>query len=269
MAKLYFRYGTVGSAKTLNLLAVAHNYERQGKGVVVMKPSVDTRFGASRVASRAGLEREADLLLENQTELPPELFDSCHCVLVDEAQFVSAFVIDQLRELTAARDIPVICYGLRNDFRTHLFAGSRRLLELADSIEEIKTTCACCNRKAVFNLKSVDGKPTLAGPSRTLGCEELYLPACHTHYVEKLGLSAGQVRENVTTNGIDFASLAVGQRIALGGQIVLQISKPCAPCSRMDEIRPGLQQELEGRRGMLASVVEGGAVKVGDLVRVL
>ncbi len=84
-----------------------------------------------------------------------------------------------------------------------------------------------------------------------------------------LGLSAGQVRENVTTNGIDLASLAVGQRIALGGQTVLQISKPCAPCSRMDEIRPGLQQELEGRRGMLASVVEGGAVEVGDLVRVL
>ena len=195
MAKLYFRYGTVGSAKTLNLLAVAHNYERQGKGVVVMKPSVDTRFGPSRVASRAGLEREADLLLENETELPPELFDSCHCVLVDEAQFVSAFVIDQLRERTAARDIPVICDGRRNDFRTHLVAGSRRLLELADSIEEIKTTCACCNRKAVFNLKSVDGKPTLAGPSRTLGCEELYLPVCHAHYLEKLELSADQLHD--------------------------------------------------------------------------
>ena len=84
-----------------------------------------------------------------------------------------------------------------------------------------------------------------------------------------LDLSAGQVRENVTTNGINLPSLAVGQRVALGGQIVLQISKPCAPCSRMEEIRPGLQQELEGRRGMLASVVEGGAVEVGDLIRVL
>ena len=195
MAKLYFRYGTVGSAKTLNLLAVAHNYERQGKGVVVLKPSADTRFGASRVASRAGLEREADLLLENETELPEELFDSCHCVLVDEAQFVSAFVIDQLRQLTLARNIPVICYGLRNDFRTHLFAGSKRLLELADSIEEIKTTCAYCNRKAVFNLKSIDGKPTRDGPSRTLGCEELYLPVCHTHYAEKLDHSAGELHQ--------------------------------------------------------------------------
>ncbi len=195
MAKLYFRYGTVGSAKTLNLLAVAHNYERQGKRVIVLKPAVDTRFGASRVASRAGLDRQADLLLEPETGLPTTLFDSCHCILVDEAQFVSAFVIDQLREITAARDIPVICYGLRNDFRTRLFEGSRRLLELADSIEELKTTCAYCNRKAVFNLKSVDGKPTLDGPSQTLGCEELYLPACHTHYVEKLGLSAGQLHE--------------------------------------------------------------------------
>ena len=199
MAKLYFRYGTVGSAKTLNLLAVAHNYERQGKPVVVMKPAVDTRFGTSKVASRAGLDREADLLLEADTEVPPGLLDSCNCILVDEAQFLSAFVIDQLWEITNSRNIPVICYGLRTDFRTHLFEGSRRLLELADSIEEIKTTCADCNRKAVFNLKSVDGKPTLDGPSRTLGCEELYLPVCPTHYAEKLDLSAGELHELLGT----------------------------------------------------------------------
>ncbi len=195
MAKLYFRYGTVGSAKTLNLLAVAHNYERQGKPVVVMKPAVDTRFGTSKVASRAGLVREADLLLEADSEVPAAQLDSCNCILVDEAQFLSAFVINQLWEITSSRNIPVICYGLRTDFRTHLFEGSRRLLELADSIEEIKTTCADCNRKAVFNLKSVDGKPTLDGPSRTLGCEELYLPVCPTHYAEKLDLSAGELHQ--------------------------------------------------------------------------
>mmetsp|Transcript_3935 Transcript_3935/g.9358 ORF Transcript_3935/g.9358 Transcript_3935/m.9358 type:complete len:168 (-) Transcript_3935:701-1204(-) len=100
MAKLYFRHGTVSSAKTLNLLAVAHTYKQQGKKVVVLKPALDTRFGKSQVASRAGLECEADFLLEPGTVLPASLFDDCHCVLVDEAQFVSSFIIDQLRQVT-------------------------------------------------------------------------------------------------------------------------------------------------------------------------
>ena len=182
MAKLYFRYGTVGSAKTLNLLAVAHNYERQGKPVLVMKPAVDIRFGTSKVASRAGLNREADLLLKADTELPASLLDSCNCILVDEAQFLSAFVIDQLREITTARNIPAICYGLRTDFRTRLFEGSRRLLELADSIEEIKVTCYDCGRKAVFNLRLVDGEGVFAGPQVQLGGDEKYVPTCAVHY---------------------------------------------------------------------------------------
>jgi thymidine kinase len=188
MAKLYFRHGTVGSAKTLNLLAVAHNYERQGKRVKVLKPAFDDRFGASRVASRAGLDRDADLLLKEDTRIEPAAFEGCHCVLVDEAQFLSARIVDQLRDLTRAASVPVICYGLRTDFRSRLFEGSRRLLEVADSIEEVKTTCAFCNRKAVFNLRSVDGVPTLSGPTRLLGAEELYLPVCYRHYTERLGL---------------------------------------------------------------------------------
>ena len=197
MAKLYFRYGTVGSAKTLNLLAVAHNYERQGKQVIVIKPSIDTRFGKLKVASRAGLEREADIIVRPETKLAPDLFNNCDCILVDEAQFASKFVIEQLRDLSTSHNIPVICYGLRNDFRTELFEGSRRLFELADSIEEIKTTCTYCNKKAVFNLKSIDGNPTLEGPSRALGCEELYLPVCHTHYIEKLQLSKQEDKSEI------------------------------------------------------------------------
>ncbi|MFQ5653249.1 MAG: thymidine kinase [Planctomycetota bacterium] len=188
MAKLYFRYGTVGSAKTLNLLAVAHNYKRQGKRVVVVKPSFDTRFGREIVHSRAGLERPADIVVEDDTRLDAAAFEGCHCVLVDEAQFLSPAVVEQLRELTRGVDIPVICYGLRTDFRSRLFAGSRRLLELADTVEELKTTCAFYNRKAIFNLKSLDGRPTIAGPSKQLGAEELYQPACHRHYMEKLEL---------------------------------------------------------------------------------
>ena len=188
MAKLYFRYGTVSSAKTLALLACAHTYEVQGNKVVVIKPDFDVRFGKTTVASRAGLSREADLLVKTDTVLPADAFDGCQCVLVDEAQFMSSFIIDQLREIASTRGVPVICYGLRNDFRSELFEGSKRLFELADSVEEVKTTCAFCNKKAVFNLKSVDGTPTIAGPQVALGTEELYLPTCPNCYFDKLSL---------------------------------------------------------------------------------
>lgn len=201
MAKLYFRYGAVSSAKTLNLLAVAHNYERQGKKVMVLKPEFDTRFGETRVVSRAGLERKADLIINAQTNLDPESFAGCHCILVDEAQFLSAEHVDQLRMLTHSVSAPVICYGLRADFRTRLFPGSRRLLELADTIEEVKTTCAFCNRKAVFNLKSVEGTPTVDGPSQELGAEELYLPVCFSHYSEKLDFDVSRLLTHVSRIG--------------------------------------------------------------------
>jgi thymidine kinase len=186
MAKLYFRYGTVGSAKTLNLLAVAHSYTQQDKRVLVIKPELDTRFGKGVVKSRAGLEREADLLIKPDAQLPPAAFAGVDCVLVDEAQFLTRGVIDQLRQVASRQNVPVIAYGLRGDFRTELFEGSRRLMELADEITEIKTTCFFCKRKAVFNLKLVAGKPTRDGPTIELGTEEKYLPACAICYEEKL-----------------------------------------------------------------------------------
>ena len=185
MAKLYFRYGTVGSAKTMNLLAVAHNYQQQGKTVVLIKPKLDTRFGANAIKSRAGLEKDAHLLVTDDTVLDRNQFRDAACVLVDEAQFLSAAFIDQLRAITLELNVPVICYGLRTDFRTQLFDGARRLLEVADAIEEIKTTCYFCNRKAVFNLKLINGQPTVAGPSVDLGAEDKYLPACAACYAQK------------------------------------------------------------------------------------
>lgn len=200
-AKLYFRHGAVSSAKTLSLLACAHNYEAQGKKVVVIKPELDVRFGKQKVASRAGLDRDADILVTATTTLVDEHFDGCACVLVDEAQFVSAHVVEQLRDLATRCGVPVICYGLRTDFRTELFEGSRRLLELADSIEEVKTTCAYCNRKAVFNLKSVDGVATLDGPKVALGSEELYLPTCAYCYRQRLGVGWGNVRRGADERG--------------------------------------------------------------------
>lgn len=186
MSKLYFRHGTVGSAKTLNLLAVAHNYDQQGKRVYLIKPRLDTRFGAARVRSRAGLERQADLMVDPNSQLDASSLKGTDCILVDEAQFLSEHLINQLRHIATEQKIPVICYGLRTDFRRNLFEGARRLLEVADSIEEIKTTCSYCNRKAIYNLKLLNGVPTLDGPSIDLGAEEKYQPACHGCYQEKL-----------------------------------------------------------------------------------
>ena len=191
MAKLYFRYGTVGSAKTLNLLAVAHNYQQQGKRAFIIKPELDDRFGRELVHSRAGVEKRADLLVGPNTVLRPEAFEGVNCILVDEVQFLAPAIVDQLRAVTYEQGIPVICYGLRTDFRRTLFDGARRLMELADSIEEVKTTCNYCDRKAVFNLKLIDGQPTLDGPRIDLGAEEKYLPACACCYERQLSRSTG------------------------------------------------------------------------------
>lgn len=182
MAKLYFRHGTVGSAKTLNLLAVAHNYRQQGKRVLLMKPEMDSRYGRENIRSRAGLEMAADILLSIDSDLLSMDFTGVSCLLVDEAQFLSANIIEQLREITLLQDIPVLCYGLRTDFRTRLFEGSLRLMELADSIEEVKATCHYCNRKSIMNLKHVNGIAVLDGPAVELGAEEKYFPACYECY---------------------------------------------------------------------------------------
>ena len=185
MAKLYFRYGPVGSAKTLNLLAVAHSYDQQKKSVLVIKPALDTRFGHDTVKSRAGLERTADILVTPETILDRTRFIGINCVLVDEAQFLSAALVNQLREISCELDIPIICYGLRTDFRTELFEGAKRLLELADEISEVKTTCFFCDSRALFNLKLSNGKPTRDGPAIDLGAEEKYLPVCARCYSGK------------------------------------------------------------------------------------
>jgi thymidine kinase len=182
MAKLYFRHGTVGSAKTLNLLAVAHNYRQQGKWVVLLKPKLDTRFGEQSIRSRAGLEMTADILVDEATDLLNLKWEGVNCILVDEAQFLSAHHIEQLRKLTLLKDLPVICYGLRTDFKSHLFEGSLRLMELADSIEEVKATCHYCNRKSIMNLKHVNGKAVTAGPTVEMGAEEKYYPVCYRCY---------------------------------------------------------------------------------------
>lgn len=186
MAKLYFRYGTVNSAKTLNLLAVAHNYRQQGKRVLIVKPAVDTRWGQDWITSRAGPKMPADIVCDASSVIAQNELDGVSCVLVDEAQFLSLFVIQQLADVAHGKpNIPVICYGLRTDFRAKLFPAAAKLFELADTIEEVKTTCQFCAKKAIFNLKLADGVPTLAGPSIELGAEETYLPSCAPCYYRK------------------------------------------------------------------------------------
>lgn len=185
VAKLYFRYGTMDSAKTLNLLAVAHNYRKQGKRVVLIKPRLDTRFGETAIASRSGLRAEADLCVDDSTRLDGGDFEGVDCVLVDEAQFLPPRVIDDLRRITIRPGVPVICYGLRTDYKTRLFPGAARLMELADAIEEVKVTCQVCNGKATCNLRLVDGRAALDGPVVMLGAEQ-YIPVCWKHWDEAI-----------------------------------------------------------------------------------
>ena len=205
MAKLYFRFGTVGSAKTLNLLAVAHNYQTQNKKTLLLKPALDERFGMEDIRSRAGLVKKADYLINDKTDFifqgkrllgRQKCYDNeavnldAHrgvaCILVDEAQFLSAEIIDQLHLITLKAKIPVICYGLKTNFRGYLFEGTRRIIELADSIEEVKSTCHYCDRKALFNLKLKGNVPIWDGPEIELGAEETYKPVCKTCYYQLL-----------------------------------------------------------------------------------
>ncbi len=198
MAKLYFRYGAMDSAKTMNLLAVAHNYRKQGKKVLLLKPKLDDRFGCDTIASRSGLEADADILLTPHHVFAPGTFANIDCVLVDEAQFLEPDIIDSFRRLTMNPGVPVICYGLRTDFQTKLFPGSKRLLELADRIEEVKVTCQFCAKKATFNLRMVNGIGVVEGPQVLLGADEDYVPVCWNHYSKKT--AANRKESELTTS---------------------------------------------------------------------
>ena len=181
MHKLYFRYGTMNSSKTANLLMVAHNYKSQNKKVFCIKPVIDIRFGQQTIASRALPEMiTADLiLLPDVDEINVPI--GTDCVLVDEAQFLSDVNVDALRLLS--NTVPVICYGLRTDYKSHLFPGSKRLFELADTIEEIKTVCVNCTKKAIINSKfyTQNNKKIIIREGNDLpdlGKEDKYMPLC-------------------------------------------------------------------------------------------
>ena len=162
MSKLYFRYGAMSSGKTAALLQVAHNYERQGMTIVLVKPSVDTK-GNEKVVSRLGIEREVDIILAPNEELLTRMKPvKPHAIIVDEAQFLTVAQVDELFLISKKYDIPVLCYGLRCDFQMQGFEGSTRLLLVADDIEELKTICPC-GSKATQNLRLVNNEPVFEG----------------------------------------------------------------------------------------------------------
>ncbi|MDQ0615676.1 thymidine kinase [Microbacterium sp. W4I4] len=206
MAKLYFRYGAMNSGKSTALLQAAYNYEERGQRVLLAKPEIDTK-GASQIESRLGMTREVDFLIgagddaralfsaqrarvqrEGDEELlPADRPSDVACLLIDEAQFLTAEQIDDLFRIAVLDGIPVMAYGIRNDFRTHAFPGSARLLAIAHSLEELKTICRC-GRKAVFNGRKVGGRFVFDGDQVAIdGVAVTYESLCGNCYLEESG----------------------------------------------------------------------------------
>lgn len=193
MAKLYFRYGAMGSSKSANILMVRYNYEERGQYAVLLKPRTDNRDGEREIQSRMGLSAPADYVDDFLKEVSGVWTKECReyryrgkevdAVLVDEAQFLSPDEVDTLSDFVDFYNIPVLCYGLRTDFLNHLFPGSRRLMEIADVIEEVPTVC-WCGKRAQCNTRYADGKIVREGAQIMLGSNESYVALCRKHYKE-------------------------------------------------------------------------------------
>ncbi len=177
MAKLYFRYGAMGSSKTANAIMVQYNYQERGQSALLLKPMLDNRDGARTVGSRSGLSAHCRFV-EELDEIDLSAFD---CVIVDEAQFLKKAQVQRLVDIVDGLDIPVICYGLRADFQGNLFEGSHWLMAWADTIEEIKTVC-WCGRKATMNARVMGGKVVKSGEQIVLGGNESYVALCRRHW---------------------------------------------------------------------------------------
>ena len=181
MAKLYFKYGAMGSSKTANALITRFNYQERDMKVWLIKPSIDDRDGANIIRSRIGLEATADVMTPDADILA--LFEESQrdadVIITDECQFFTPEQIDQLRKIVDIYDIPVMCFGLRTDFLTHLFPGSRRLFEVADSITEIKTICSCGSKATVNARIDEAGNVVTTGSQILIGGNDSYIAMCH------------------------------------------------------------------------------------------
>ena len=185
MAQLYYRYSTMNAGKSIELIKVAYNYEERGKNVLTLIPSVDDRYGMGLITSRIGIQREAMIVHDDTNIL--ELFISenekhpIECVLIDECQFLKKHHVEELVEIVDSFDIPVLAYGLKNDFRNELFEGSYYMLIYADKIEEIKTIC-WCGRKATMVARLVNGSIVKQGEQILIGGNDMYVSLCRKHY---------------------------------------------------------------------------------------
>ncbi|MEF3303995.1 thymidine kinase [Paenibacillus sp. GYB003] len=182
MAKLYFRYGAMNSGKSIEVLRTAHNYEEQGKRALLFTPAIDDRFGVGAVTSRIGIKKEAVVITAKLDMFKLAERERPDCILVDEAQFLTEGQVKALCDIVDELDIPVIAYGLRADFQGKLFEGSYHLMALADKIEEVKTVCWRCRRKATMNMRCKDGVPVFEGEQIMIGGNESYLPVCRKCY---------------------------------------------------------------------------------------
>ncbi|PPK48939.1 thymidine kinase [Clostridium algidicarnis] len=198
MAKLYFRYGAMNSGKSTSLMQVAYNYEERGMKVIIIKPRTDTK-GGNKITSRLGVARNVDMLLDpsENAYLNIEGYiknkGSINCILVDEVQFLKSHHIDELFKVSVIMDIPVICYGLRTDFQMEGFEGSKRLLLLAHSIEEMKTICTC-GKKALLNGRKINGRYVFVGNQIAIDNEdeveyESLCPKCYFKYKAEFELN--------------------------------------------------------------------------------
>jgi len=188
MAKLYFRYGAMNSGKSTGLLQAAYNYEERGQRVLLAKPDVDTK-GDNDVVSRLGVTRTVDLVFAPDDDVREAVLAAgpASCLLVDEAQFLTAGQVDDLLRLAVLDGIPVLAYGIRTDFRTEAFPGSARLMELAHTLEELKTICRC-GRKALFNARMVDGRFVFDGSQVAIdGVDVEYESLCGNCYLQESG----------------------------------------------------------------------------------
>ena len=184
MAQLYFRYGAMNSGKSIEVLKVAHNYEEQNKAVRIFTSGVDDRDGVGVISSRTGMRREAIPILED-TDIFEKIKaenEKIWCILIDEAQFLTKENVLQLTRIVDELNIPVMAFGLKNDFMNNLFEGYKYLLLYAEKIEEIKTICWYCAKKATMNLRMSDGKPVYEGTQIQIGGNESYFPVCRYHY---------------------------------------------------------------------------------------
>lgn len=192
MAKLYFKYGAMGSSKTAQALITKFNYEERGMKVWLIKPSTDTRDGDSIIRSRIGLSEECEPITAESDIL--KLYRLSHSevdvIIADESQFFTAEQIDAFRTIVDTAAIPVICFGLRTDFLTHLFPGSLRLFEVADSVAEIKTICDCGSKATVNARIGDDGRIVTSGEQVCLGGNDRYVAMCHKCWRERIDKEA-------------------------------------------------------------------------------